>query len=840
MFHLLIKHRHIAAVLAGSIALAGCDPTRRVPQGSYLLKRNKVEVADKAVDPAELESIVKQKPNKRILWVPFYLHTYNLPNPEKIPQWQAKKDARTDRKNEWRVEKGKEAKPYKRTRAEWLRTVVGEAPVILDSNLTKKSAEQIRLYLAKEGWFKADVSDTVVLKDRHWYGGHTHQPKAVVTYRVEPGPMYRLRNIRFEVDDPRIQYLVTQTWGASLLKTGERFDDDVLDEERTRITTMLRDDGYLYFNRDLIQYGADTTVENHQVDLVLRFERPVARNKRGLQGTPEGTVYTIEDVTIATYRQSRGSTLLRVDTVDSLGYRFLYRDRLEYKPKALLHPVFLHPEERFRQSNADKTYRRLTGLNVFDRVEISYDTTGTRTTGMANARISLLPGKEQSMSLEGFGTNRGGALGTSVSLGFKHRNLFGTLGSLLAQVSVGLEAQQRITGGNSNTDTETSGGLGTGSVFNTVSIGPEVTLGFPRPFSGLFEKLFGKELFSKSSGSRLLINALYNYQRRPDYTRSLAKISLGVQWQESSSTTVGIFPIELNTIKIPQRSDAFQEYLQLANDPVLRDSYTDHLIASSRLAFTYSTPEGEDRINSFFGRAVVESAGTLLRGINELFDAPVTTDTVGNSFFTLFDVRYAEFTKLDVDLRWRHSLHDKSSLAFRVAAGAGLPFGNLGVLPFETSFFVGGANGLRAWRARSIGPGSYSAPLVAFDRIGEMRLEGNAEYRFKLIGFLEGAFFLDMGNIWNFKEDVRKPGAAISGDFLSELAIGTGVGARLNFDFFIVRFDLGLQTKDPSLPEGERWLFQPKDEYEAQLVELGIPAPYKPQLNFNLGIGYPF
>ncbi len=840
MFHLLIKHRHIAAVLAGSILLAGCDPTRRVPQGSYLLKRNKVDVVDNAVDPAELEPIMKQKPNKRILWVPFYLHTYNLPNPEKIPQWQAKKDARIDRKNERRTAKGKEPKPYKRTRAEWLRTTVGEAPVIVDSTLTKKSAEQIRLYLAKEGWFKATVNDTVVLKDRRWYGGRTRQPKAVVTYRVDPGPMYRLRNISFEVDDPRILQLVTRTWEASLLKIGERFDDDVLDEERTRITTMLRDDGYLYFNRDLIQYDADTTVEGHQVDLAMHFERPVARTKRGLKGTPEGTVYTIQEVTIAAYRQPRGSAQLRVDTVDSLGYRFLYRDRLEYRPKALLHPVFLHPEDRFRQSNADKTYRRLTGLNVFDRVEISYDTTGTRTSGMANARISLLPGKEQSMSLEGFGTNRGGALGTSVSLGFKHRNLFGTLGSLLAQISVGLEAQQRITGGDSNTDTETTGGLGTGSVFNTVSIGPEITLGFPRPFSGLFEKVFGKELFSKSSGSRLLINGLYNYQRRPDYTRSLAKISLGVQWQESRSMTVGIFPIELNAIKIPQRSDAFQEYLQLANDPVLRDSYTDHLIGSSRLAFTYSTPEGEDKVNSFFGRAVLESAGTLLRGINELFDAPVTTDTVGNSFFTLFDVRYAEFTKLDVDLRWRHNLHDKSSLAFRAAAGAGLPFGNLGVLPFETSFFVGGANGLRAWRARSIGPGSYNAPLVAFDRIGEIRLEGNAEYRFKLIGFLEGAFFLDVGNIWNFKEDVRKPGAAISGKLLSELAVGTGVGARLNFDFFIVRFDLGLQTKDPSLPEGERWLFQPKDGYEAQLVELGVPSPYKPQLNFNLGIGYPF
>lgn len=834
------RYRHIAVVLAGAVLLAGCDPTRRVPSNSYLLKRNKVQVQDRAVDAAELEPIVKQQPNKRIVWVPFYLFAYNLPNPERMPVWQEKKNARIDRKNEGRAETGKSPKPYKRTRAEWLRTTVGEAPVLLDSNLTEKTEEQMRLYLAKEGWFRAQVQDTVVLHDKHWYGGHTHRPKAVVTYRVLPGPMYRLRNIRYEVDDPKIQQLVAQRWDRSLLKTGERFDDDVLEAERMRITALLRDDGFLYFNKDLIQYSADTTVEGHQVDLVMRFERPVARTKRGLRDTPEGTVYTIENVTISTYRQARGGSLVRIDTTDTLGYRFLYRDRLEYRPKALLHPIFLRPEERFQQGNSDKTYRRLTGLNVFDRVEISYDTTGTRGRGMANARISLLPGKERSMSLEGFGTNRGGALGTSVSLGFKHRNLFGTLGSLLAQVSVGLEAQQRITGGNSSNDTETSTGVGTGSVFNTVSIGPEVTLGFPRPFSGLWEKLFGKELFSKSSGSKLLINTLYNYQRRPDYTRSLAKISLGVQWQESKATTVGFYPVELNTIRIPQRSAAFQEYIELANDPVLRDSYTDHMIFSSRLGVTYSTPEGETKVNSFFGRANLESAGSLLRAIHELAEKPVVTDSVGNSFFTLGNVRYAEFVKLDIDARWRRQLHERSSVAFRAAAGAGLPFGNLGVLPFETSFFVGGANGLRAWRARSIGPGSYSAPLVAFDRIGEIRLEGNAEYRFKLIGFLEGAFFLDVGNIWNFKEDARKPGAAISGDLLSELAVGTGMGARLNFDFFIVRFDLGLQTKDPSLPAGERWLFQPKDAYEERLADLGIPGPYKPQLNFNLGIGYPF
>ena len=811
------------------VALTSCDPTRRVPQGSYLLKRNHVQVMARSVEASELEPIVKQKPNKRILWVPLYLHSYNLPDPEKIPVWQAKKNARMDRKNERRVARGKEPKPYKRTRAEWLRETVGEAPAILDTALVDRSAEQIRLYMVKEGWYEAVVTDSLELRYRKWYGGKLKQPRAVVTYRVRPGPEYHYRNITFAVDDPAIHAIVQESWSNSLLDSGARADADVADAERTRVANLLRDDGYLFFTRELVRYGADTTVGAHQVDLVMRIERPLSGKDRGLQGTAEGTRYRLKDVTVATYRQPRGTALVPVDTLEFNGYNFLYRNKLEYRPKALLHPIFLRPGELYQQTNASRTYRRLTGLNVFDRVDIAYDTTNTGARGLANARITLIPGKEQNFSIEGFGTNRGGALGTQVSVAYKHRNLFGTLGSLLLQSNFGLEAQQQITGA-SSTNTEATGGVGTGSLFNTVSFGPEMTLAFPLRIGS-----------DRSGGGRLLFNALYNYQRRPDYTRELAKYSGGMQWSESQGNTIGVFPLEFNTIKIPHKSDEFEAYLREANDPVLRDSYTDHLIVSHRVFFTHSTPEGERKRNAFFGRAVFELAGTPLRLIHQWRDAPLTTDTAGNSFYTLAGIRYAEFMKLDLEGRWRRTLHDKSSVAFRAAFGAGLPYGNLAVLPFETSFFVGGANGLRAWRARSIGPGSYTAPLEAFDRIGEIRIEGNAEYRFKLISFLEGAFFADVGNIWNFNEDERKPGGDFSKEFISELAVGTGVGARLNFDFFIVRFDLGMQTKDPSLPRGERWLFQPKDQYNAYVEEVsGTAYSYQPQFNFNLGIGYPF
>lgn len=822
-----IRMKHITAGTAAILLLAGCDPTRRVAEGDVLLRKNRIEVDAKGVDGAELEAILKQKPNKRVLGVPFYLHVHNMPDPEKIPVWKAKKDRRIDRINEKRAEKGKPPKPYKRTRAEWLRETVGEAPVILDSALTGRSVSQLRQYMAREGWFRATVRDTVRSDDRNWYGARLHRPKGKVKYIIEAGAPYTIRNIRVTVDDTAIQALIQENWHASLLKTGNRFDDDDLDAERTRVTNALRDVGYLYFTRDLLQYVADTSVGGQQVDLDLRIERPLAREHRALTGTPEGTIFRLRDVYISTVPQTRGGAVSRVDTLSDAGNYFLYRDQLPYRPKSLLHPIFLRPGERYRQGNATNTYRRLTGLGVFDRVDVAYDTTGLSKSAQADVRITLLPGRSQSFSVEGFLTNRGGALGTSVNLGYRHRNLFRTLASITGGLTIGLEAQQSITSGSEGS----TGGTRAGSLFNTVSIGPEVTFGFPAPF---------RKLFSKSSGSRLLVNALYSYQRRPDYTRSVSKISIGMQWNESRANTIGVFPLEVSSIKIPQTTPEFDQYLIDSNDPVLRDSYTDHLIAGMRGVHTHITPDGESRINSFFSRVTLEWAGhPMLVPMNWL--AEETQDSTGNVFYTVAGVRYAEFVKADSDLRWRHTLHEKSSLAFRVAAGVGVPYGNLPVLPFESSFFVGGANGLRAWRARSIGPGSYSAPLDAFDRTGEIRLEGNAEYRFDLIGYLEGALFVDVGNIWNLQENESKPGGQFTRKFISEFAVGTGIGARLNFDFFIVRFDLGMQTKDPSLPPGERWLFQPKDEYEAQVSNLnGTAYQYKTQFNFNLGIGYPF
>lgn len=808
---------HIPWVLAGALLLAGCEAAKHVPDGRHLLTRNRVALdrASKAAqhrqDPIDLEevaSIVKQKPNKRVLGVPFYLALYNLRDPQAVMRKRLEHDSLCMVRNVERALKGKRPRTCDRS----TRGRNGEPPVVLDTSLMHRSTGQIRLYLHKEGYFLASVSDTVVHKGR----------KAEVGYTLHPGPAYTVCDVNWLVDDPAISEYMRQAWPARLIHAGKRFDSDLLDAERDRIAQVMREQGYLFFNRDLVIFDADTGMGDHQVDVLIRIERPMGRGQRGLKGTREGTVYEVDRVVIE--EDARGERRAPPDTLVVDGYEVVYRGELPpRKPQSMLCGMYLRPDQRFRQSDADRTYRRLTNLRVFDRVDIRYDTTGASAPDLVNCRILLTPGKVQSLSLEGFMTNRGGFLGTTVSLGYRHRNLFRSMGSITASMNFGFEAQQSVTG-NTGEGGDASTSVRSERLFNTIELGPEVTLRFPN-----FLLPVKCSTFARSAAPRTTINLLYNYQQRPDYTRSLAKFSFGYEWNETRTKTWGVFPVDLNVIRLPYYDPDFLAFLQSTNDPVLTDSYTDHLIAGARIVYTWNTQDAMARRRNYFLRSTLETSGNLLDLYFRASDKPLETDSTGSSFHTVGDIRFAQFVKLDNDFRYYYRIHDKSSLVTRITAGIGVPFGNLDVLPFETSFFGGGANGMRAWQARTLGPGSYSAP-VSYDRIGDIHIEGNIEYRFKLIGYLEGALFSDVGNIWSLRPNPAKPGGEFEvRDFVSEIAVGGGMGARLNFEFFLVRFDLGVQLKDPGKPVGERWYFQ-RTEQEA----LGRV------LNLNLGIGYPF
>jgi outer membrane protein assembly factor BamA len=420
---------------------------------------------------------------------------------------------------------------------------------------------------------------------------------------------------------------------------------------------------------------------------------------------------------------------------------------------------------------------------------------------------------------------------------YAHKNVFGGAERLQISFSGGLEAQKLLI------DNELDDNLLSSANFNTIEFGPRISLVFPR-------FLFLNKYFTNKANAKTELSTSYNYQQRPDFTRGVQDISMTWVWHEKAPITYKFTPISLSAINI-DKEQAFQDKIDALNDGFLAASYDNHIIAGGRLSFEYNGQQVKKSKNVFYTSATIEGAGNVLRGVYKYSNQVI--DTVTNSY-SLFGIRFAQFVKINLDTRYYRVLSKKTKVVYRVAAGIGLPLSNLSeALPFQKSFFSGGANGIRAWKSRTLGPGAYYDSTGSFDKIGDIQLESNIEFRFPLINWVEGALFVDAGNIWLINKDSLRTDAHFQADrFVSEIAIGTGIGLRMDLDFFVIRFDLSMPCRNPSLPASQRWFFQGglkkgssyfETIYDTELeqyVEAEIDRGQFFKLQFNLGIGYPF
>lgn len=283
-----------------------------------------------------------------------------------------------------------------------------------------------------------------------------------------------------------------------------------------------------------------------------------------------------------------------------------------------------------------------------------------------------------------------------------------------------------------------------------------------------------------------------------------------------------LIPVELNFVRIT-RSDEFTSWLETLRDPRLKYQYTNHLVPLSRYVFTFNNQSQRKNRDFFFFRANIEESGNIFHLTDKLFNQSKNNEGV----FTRLGVRYTQFARAETDFRYYRFINPKSNLVFRIAGGVGVPFGNSDVLPVEKGFYAGGANGNRGWEIRSLGPGTFSDPDNAFDKMGELWMEGNAEYRFPMYSSLNGAIFADAGNIWLLKENIDFPGGKFeTSSFYKQIAISSGLGLRFDFSFFIFRVDGAIKVRNPSQQSDERWV----DLSKFQIRDIV----------WNFGIGYPF
>ncbi len=774
-----------------------CSPTRKLADSEYLLVKNTLKVDSGKVDKDGLAQLIRQRPNRRILgFYRFHLQVWSLVDQEKVAKRADELELKNDARNKRRMAKGKEPKERRRSFGEWLMEI-GEEPVVYDQLLTMRTSEQLAIFMQSKGYFRSTVTDTVVFKRK----------RARVTYSVNAGPRYSVRNADMQIDDEPIGRLVRASDRERTLRSGDPYDADVLQTERERIARLLKGSGYYAFNESDIRFQVDTAAGTHQVDVRMLIEGNSADTA---QNDPSMHVFKIRHVYVSTDYDQKNPLSTDSDTMQYNGIDLIYRSRFKHRPEVLLNKIFLQPGDIYRVRRTEMTYQMLSGLKAFRYVNVSFrevrDSTGRH---LLDAFVQLTPSLKQTYTVEAQGTNREGNLGVSGNLIFQNRNLFRGAEMLELRIKGGLEYQVLTQG---TQDENISGVL----PFNTLEIGPELSLNIPKfilPFKAKFLDRYGNP--------STYFKVAYNYQQRPDFTRSVFNATYGYRWTSGQFHKHQLNPVEVNFVNIYNESDTFKTYINLIKDKLLRNTFRPHLTTLTNYTYTFNNQRVNKHRNFTFLRVKLESSGNVLRGI--MSAAQAKKDSTGS--YTILGVPFAQYLKYEVDLRRYVYLNAHSQVVFRFFHGLGYPLLNLGVMPFENSFFAGGANGIRAWRPRTLGPGSHPSDSVSIDQFGDIKLEFNIEYRFDIYRWFKGAVFTDAGNIWLMKTDVDRPAGNFEfGRFYKEIAWGGGLGLRLDLNFFVIRLDAAMKFHDPGEPEGQRWVADTSWQ----------------NINFNLGIGYPF
>ncbi len=776
-------------VLICLLIISGCSPTKYVPEGEYLLNRYKVESKNRNLKKDDLERAIKQKPNKRILGLKFHLSLYNLSKKDK--------DTKINR---------------------WLRTI-GEEPVIYDEFQKDKSSQQLKEVISQKGYFNAEVEDTVSFRKK----------KAKVTYSIQANKPYRVRQVRYNFEDTTLREIILADTLESLIKEGKRYDVEVLQNERNRLEKLLKDEGYYTFSKHYVYFEIDSSLQSNRLDVYIgikQFQQNTGDYRYVMAPHQKHVinrvyVYSNYDPQLAlTDPEAYNNSL---DTTEYEGLYFITSNReVTVKPKVIVQSNYIKEREIYNLTNVEQTNTHLSSLQVFRLINIQFREVPGEMDGEfqpLDCIIQLAPFTQQSYTVELEGTNSAGNIGGAVNLLYQHRNLFRGAEVLNMKLKGAIEML-------------TEEGVDTLGFRNTIELGGELNLTFPKFLLPFLEA----ERFVKKYNPKTTFSIAYNYQRRPVYTRTIANASIGYNWRSPDFSTHIIRPFDINAVKIPVIDSVY--FNESIKDTYFENSYQDVFISGINYSYIFNNQNLNKKQDFVFLRINAEAAGNIIYGVNKLLNTKKPED----KGYELFGLEYAQFVKGDIDMRYNQVLNEGNDLIYRFSVGAAYPYGNSTSIPFTRQYFTGGANGIRAWHVRSLGPGSVGDTIGYYNQTADIKIEANLEYRFKLFWVLEGALFLDLGNIWTIKEDqnaVAKydydPAFFQWNKFYNDLAVGTGLGLRFDFSFFVFRLDVGMKLRDP------------RDIYENDIklnTSKWIPWDRKLSLRddftLHIAIGYPF
>jgi outer membrane protein insertion porin family len=690
----------------------------------------------------------------------------------------------------WAHYKGSKEKPGFINR--FLNKKFGEKPVYLSQVMPDRTAGILLNRLENKGFFFSNGSFEI--EDRGKF--------ASLEYSVSFSDPYVLESYQLLEDSLPIMQDIQQELKNTLLVKGTRLDLDLLKKERERIDERLKNKGYYFFNADLLIFEADTNqYDSRKFDVYLRLKN----------NTPSKSMhpYTIENIRVypnfnLQLDNGDGDTV-KVNKID-----FIQRPVI-FKPELLEKYILFKEGSKFSPQTSRLTSNRLSNIGNFRYVNIAYEAADSILkedgTYPLDASIMLSPLNRRGVRAEIQGVTKSNSfVGPALILNYQNRNIF--KGGEIFNVTGRFGYETQIASGDREALQSIELGLSTSLVF------PRVI--FPGPWSDRF----------RFSIPKTRISLGYEYQNRTDlYLLYSNNASFGYFWNVNKYVYHEFNPISLSIVNLARTSPAFDEILNA--NPFLRRSFEQQFISGMNYTFNFNQLVDEERKNAIFFGTTVDLAGNMLKGLNNAFGSE-------NPNF-VFGLEFAQYLKGDVDLRYYRRFTKENIFVTRLFAGVGVPLGNSLSLPFVKQYFSGGPRSVRAFRIRALGPGTFVPQSIGtggfFDQAGDIRLEGNMEYRFPFNKYLKGAFFVDAGNVWLYNENEALPGGQFSDRWAEQLAVGAGFGFRVDIQIFVLRLDLAVPVRKPWLREEERWI---------ERFNIGESDWRRENLVLNFAIGYPF
>ncbi|WP_338760602.1 BamA/TamA family outer membrane protein [Bernardetia sp. ABR2-2B] len=777
---------------------SGCTGLSKITKENPLYTGSEIKWEEKEGDipqekrvKAESEEVIAPEPNTKFLWMRPQLAFYNTFYTEK--------------------EKG-----FKH----WVMTKIGKPPVLVkDIN-----EERVRLLvlnrLLSNGHFQAETEVEIKQKGKTAeiiYGATVYQP-------------YILDSINFPEEPNPLGNVLNNAYKETLIKKGDPYNFALLEQERKRLNDYAKEKGYFYFSDKFIIYKVDSTIGNRKMNIYMQVKDKMPDIARKPYRIRNVFLYPNYQMGMDTIKSP--SSLKRIGKLEGDSSYYCLMENCTFRPEILSRSIYLEPDTLYSAQRHEQTLKHLMGLGALKFADIRYkpiDSLGNE--GYLDAYIQMVPSKRKSLRAElDVVSKSNNFAGPGINLSYRNKNAFRGAELLVVRLDGRFETQ--ISGRNSNQNIEQpnqQNGL------YSYEIGAGLELYVPRfivPFKipSLAQEYVPKTVYQ---GEVRLLS-------RVNYFKLLSGTAqFGYDWQETATKRHRFNPVSINYVRLMDTTSLFNE--AIGDNPLLQRSFQNQFILGGNYSFTYQSAAKVDENarknkNHIFFNGNIDIGGNLIHSVQSIF---VSRKSSGSNPYTIFSEPYAQYARADIDFRYYLNFNEEThhKIATRFIAGIGASYGNADVLPYTKQFFAGGANSIRAFQARSIGPGSYiskdSTSGLFYDQTGDMRLEANIEYRFPIYSVFKGAVFADAGNVWLVREDPNREGGLFKAkDLIDDIAVGVGAGLRIDVTFFVLRFDVAFPVSKPWLPENERWVRRQTD--------FGDRKWRRDNLVLNIAIGYPF